>query len=189
MRQSLRNALLSLFFLFLVLERPSSQMSYLDHFLKESAGGGSSSSNATHTPLAAVRFSFIIQLLRVKQLSIFSNIHHPTQHRSVHHSRTTMLSQPVHRRTILCRICKRRASRPFRNSIPHRTSYKPRHSRNKRQLMPTPKTIPSRATKVMLKTIAFTAFRAPRAILARPRWTTRTVFTARLCNNNSSKWR
>lgn len=39
---------------FLVLERPSSQMSYLDHFLKESAGGGSSSSNATHTPQPVV---------------------------------------------------------------------------------------------------------------------------------------
>lgn len=48
------------FIFHLVLERPSSQMSYLDHFLKESAGGGSSSSNATHTPLAVVRiFHFI----------------------------------------------------------------------------------------------------------------------------------
>jgi hypothetical protein len=41
---------------FSVLERPSSQMSYLDHFLKESAGGGSSSSNATHTPQQVVSF-------------------------------------------------------------------------------------------------------------------------------------
>ncbi|CRK98152.1 CLUMA_CG011520, isoform A [Clunio marinus] len=38
-------------------ERPSSQISYLDHFLKESVGGGSSSSNATHTPLAVQQTS------------------------------------------------------------------------------------------------------------------------------------
>lgn len=44
-----------------VLERPSSQMSYLDHFLKES-GGGSSSTTHTNSTLAVNMVRFWVKL-------------------------------------------------------------------------------------------------------------------------------
>lgn len=66
-------------FLDLVLERPSSQMSYLDHFLKESAGGGSSSSNTTHTPLAVVRKPRkLIQTFNVDNVAFISSFQQHT---------------------------------------------------------------------------------------------------------------
>lgn len=86
---------------FPVLERPSSQMSYLEHFLKESSGGGntgtgsagregSSSSNTAQTPQTSsnvVRnFEFSQKLFETDFSTNFSsNTHHQIQHHSAHH--------------------------------------------------------------------------------------------------------
>lgn len=123
-----------------VLERPSSQMSYLDHFLKESAGGGSSSSNATHTPLAVVSANQEAFVAQSNPL-VHSNTRRQTQHHKDRHSRTTTLFLQVLHQTISCRTSKHKAFHQFLNSIHLKISYKWLHSRNKLQLMQTLKTI------------------------------------------------